>query len=68
MEEEEDKMKTAFTARSGLYQFKVMPFGLANAPATFERLMERVLSGLPPELCLVYLDYLIVHGLILQEL
>ena len=66
--EEEDKMKTAFTARSGLYQFKVMPFGLANAPATFERLMERVLSGLPPEVCLVYVDDLIVHGLILQEL
>ena len=60
--EEEDKVKTAFTAGSGLYQFKVMPFGLANAPATFERLMERVLAGLPPELCLVYLDDLIVHG------
>ena len=51
--EEEDKMKTTFTTRSGLYQFKVTPFGLANAPATFEQLMERVLSGLPPELCLV---------------
>ena len=55
-------MKTAFMAGSGLYPFKVMPFGLANAPATFERLMERVLTGLPPELCLVYLDDLIVHG------
>ena len=66
--EEEDKMKTAFTARSGLYPFKVMPFGLANAPATFERLMEQVFSGLPSELSLVYLDDLIVHGLILQEL
>ena len=60
--EEEDKVKTAFMAGSGLYPFKVMPFGLANAPATFERLMERVLTGLPPELCLVYLDDLIVHG------
>ena len=60
--EDEDKVKTAFTAGSGLYQFKVIAFGLANAPATFEQLMERVLSGLPPELCLVYLDGLIVHG------
>ena len=65
---QEDKMNTAFTTRSGLYQFRVMPFGLTNAPATFEQLMERILSGLPPDLCLVYLDDLFVHGLILQEL
>ena len=65
--EEEDKAKTAFTAGSGLYQLNVMPFGLANAPATFERLMERVLSGLPPELCLVYLDDLIVYGKHFQD-
>ena len=52
-----DKQKTAFTTGSGgLYQFTVMPFGLCNAPATFERLMGRVLSGLPWEVCLAYLD------------
>ena len=49
--EEEDKVKTAFTAGSGLYHFKVMPFVHANTFATFERLIERVLSGLTPELC-----------------
>ncbi|GFT63340.1 retrovirus-related Pol polyprotein from transposon 412 [Trichonephila clavipes] len=36
----EDREKTAFTSGQGLWQFKVMPFGFCNAPATFERLME----------------------------
>ena len=39
-----------------------MNFGLCNAPATFERLMEKVLSGLPWEVCLLFLDDVIVHG------
>ena len=56
------KEKTAMSVRKGLWQFKVMPFGLCNAPATFERLMEAVLSGLPWETCLVYLDDIIVHA------
>ena len=62
-----DKEKTAFTAGSGLYQFTVMPFGLCNAPATFERLMERVLAGLSWHLCLLYLDNIIVHAPTLEE-
>ena len=59
---EEHKPKAAFSTGNGLYQFTVMSFGLCNAPATFERLMEKVLSGLPWEVCLLYLDDIIVHG------
>ena len=56
------KEKTAFSTGSGLWQFKVMPFGLCNAPATFERLMEQVLLGLPTSIALVYLDDIVVPG------
>ncbi len=54
--------KTAFCTRYGLFEFLVMPFGLTNAPATFERLMERVMSGLQWTQCLVYIDDIIVFG------
>lgn len=44
---ESDKEKTAFgTPRGGLYQYKVMPFGLCNALATFQRVIEQAFSGL----------------------
>ena len=56
MLDEQDKEKTAFATRDGLYQFKVMPFGLCNGPATFQRIMDLVLSGLQWSVCLVYLD------------
>ena len=59
---EEDQHKTAFVTHKGLFHFKVLPFGLTNAPATFERLMERVLHGLQWERCLVYLDDIITFG------
>ena len=45
--DEADRPKTEFTTGSGLYQFTVMSLGLCNALATFERLMERVFTGLP---------------------
>ncbi|GFV88693.1 retrovirus-related Pol polyprotein from transposon 17.6 [Trichonephila clavipes] len=63
----EDREKTAFTSGQGLWQFKVMPFGLCNAPATFERLMETVLKGLTFEACLIYLDDVIIGGRTFEE-
>ena len=50
------KEKSAFATQPGLFQFKVMPFRLCNAPATFESLMSQVLRGLQWERCLVYID------------
>ena len=60
--DEQDKEKTAFITHKGLYQFKVMPFGLCNAPSTFERLMETVMAGLQYSTCLIYLDDLIIFA------
>lgn len=65
--DEEHKEKTAFSTHVGLYQFEVMPFGLCNAPSTFERLMESVLRGLQWQICLVYLDDVIVFSHTFEE-
>lgn len=54
--EETDKEKMAFCTTEGLFQFKVMPFGLCNAPATFQPLMDLALAGLQWSQCLVYMD------------
>ena len=59
--------KTAFVTHCGLYEFKKMPFGLVNAPATSQRLMEMVLAGLARDKCYVYLDDVLVFGRTLEE-
>ena len=58
----EAKRKAALVTNEGLLQFRVMPFGLCNTPATFERLMDRVLCGMHWSRCLVYLDDVISFG------
>jgi transposase InsO family protein len=58
----QDREKTAFISDQGLFEFNVMPFGLCNAPATFQRLMDAVLAGLKWTTCLVYLDDIIIFS------
>ena len=65
---DKNKEKSAFSANSGLWQFKVLPFGFCNALAAFERLMERVPKGLRRKTCLVYLDDIIVMDRAFDEL
>ncbi|CAH0721203.1 unnamed protein product, partial [Brenthis ino] len=56
----EDRHKTAFTTPFGTFQFRRMPFGLKNAPATFQRLIDRMRSGLNNICVLAYLDDILV--------
>ena len=58
---EESREKTAFVTFDGLYEFRVIPFGLTNAPATFQQLMQSVLTEMS-EFCSVYIDDILVFS------
>ena len=60
--DESDKPKTAFTAHCGTFQYNRMPFGLKNAPATFQRALDMILTGFRWEYCLIYMDDVIVFS------
>ena len=62
-----DKEKTAFSTSQGHFEFNIMPFGLTNVPATFQRLMECILAGLSGEQCLIYLDDVIIFSATFEE-
>jgi len=64
----EDREKTTFSIGNGLWQFRIMPFRLYNAPATFERVMEQVLREFISKICLVYLDDVIIFGKTFEEM
>ena len=65
---EDDKALTAFSCGPlGFYEFNVMPFGLSNSPATFQRLMEQCLGDLHLKKCLIFLDDIIVFSSTLEE-
>jgi len=59
---EDDQEKTEFTTHCGVYHWLSMPFGLTNAPATFQRALDIILSGLKWQICLVYLDDVIIFS------
>jgi hypothetical protein len=60
--DDSSKPKSAFITRRGLFEFSRTSFGLSNAPATMQRLMDSVLSGLKWQVCLVYLDDIIIFS------
>lgn len=58
----EDRDKTAFTTSRGQFRVKVLPFGLCNAPSTFQRITDQTLRGMLQKNCLVYLDDIIIYS------
>lgn len=64
---EEDVAKTAFSVENGHYEFLRMPFGLKNAPSTFQRVMDNVLREHIGIRCLVYMDDIIIFSTSLKE-
>ena len=65
--DEASKELTAFSTTEGHYQFRVMPFGLRNAPTTFSCLMDLVLTGIKGDFVMAYLDDIIIYSKIEQE-
>ena len=63
----DDMDKTAFVCDKGLFAFRVLPMGLRNSPATYQRLMVHIMSPLLYETCLVYLDDCIVYSRTFEE-
>jgi hypothetical protein len=65
---EEDKAKTGFTTPLGLYEFNRMAFGLCNAPATYQRIMQQVFQQEVFQVMLVYLDDIVAYSRTEEEM
>jgi transposase InsO family protein len=64
---DEDKDKTAFVTHCGVHRFTRMPFGLCNAPATFQRALDMLLAKVKWKFALVYLDDVIIYSRSLED-
>ena len=63
----QDIPKTAFVTKHGLFEYTTMPFGLCGSTSTFQRLMELALNGLQWNICLIYLDDVIIFSTTFEE-
>ena len=57
-----DEWKTAFQTRYGLYEFNVIPFGLTNAPSTFQDMMNHIFSDMLDLGLIVYMDDILIYA------
>jgi hypothetical protein len=57
-----DRDKTTYTSHYGTYRFRRLPYGIRNAPATFQRAIDVIISGVKRKSCLVYLDDVIIFS------
>ena len=63
----EDQERTTFTCPFGTYAYRRMPFGLCNAPATFQRCMLSIFSDLVERIMVVYMDDITIYGRTFKE-
>ena len=64
---ESDKEYTAFSTFQGHFEYNRMPFGLKNAPATFQRMMDNAFRGLIGTRCFAYIDDIVIFGETIQK-
>ena len=64
---EEDKEKTPFSVPRSKFEFNVTPFGLCNAGASYQRMIDITLAGLPSDRVLAYMNDIVVFSTIFQE-